>query len=476
MSTSTQRLILFVLYILTSISSAGEEPSTDAAKAALRKAGEFFRTKVASHGGYLWRYSEDLAHREGEGETDADTIWVQPPGTPAVGLAFLAAFEATSDKFYLEAAVDAANALVKGQLRSGGWTDRVYFGAEARKKVAYRVEPEGKRQFNVSTFDDDKTQSALRLLMRVDKALEFKDSKIHEAVEYALNSILKAQFPNGAWAQGYDVPPEAEKFPVKKAQFPEDWRELPRIKNYWEYYTLNDNTMADTVAMLLDAWKIYGDEKYKKSAERAGEFLILAQLPEPQPAWAQQYDVEMRPSWARKFEPPAVSGSESQGVLETLMLLYRETGNAKFLEPIPAALAWMERSKLPDGRLARFYELKTNKPLYFTKTYEVTYSDEDMPTHYGFKVSSKAESLTKEYERVKAQPPEKLAKNLGKPKMSDKLAADAKEIIAALDEQGRWLDTRSMKYVKAPVKRTIECETFVRNVETLAKFLRAKSE
>ena len=52
---------------------------------------------------------------------------------------------------------------------------------------------------------------------------------------------------------------------------------------------------------------------------------------------------------------------------------------------MPPALAYLKKSLLPDGRLARFYELKTNKPLYFTKTYELTYDDSDMPTHYSFK-------------------------------------------------------------------------------------------
>ena len=80
-------------------------------------------------------------------------------------------------------------------------------------------------------------------------------------------------------------------------------------------------------------------------------------------------------------------------------------------------------AQLPDGRLARFYELKTNKPLYFTKTYEVTFSDEDLPTHYGFKVAYRGERLAKEYERVKALPPEQLARPSGRPPLSGALAA-----------------------------------------------------
>ena len=54
----------------------------------------------------------------------------------------------------------------------------------------------------------------------------------------------------------------------------------------------------------------------------------------------------MHPAWARVFEPPSVTGGESQGILRTLMVLYRETGNRKYLEPIPRALAYLKRSVL----------------------------------------------------------------------------------------------------------------------------------
>ena len=39
----------------------------------------------------------------------------------------------------------------------------------------------------------------------------------------------------------------------------------------------------------------------------------------------------MHPIWARKFKPPAVTGGESQDVLETLMKIYRATGDKKYL-------------------------------------------------------------------------------------------------------------------------------------------------
>ena len=107
-------------------------------------------------------------------------------------------------------------------------------------------------------------------------------------------------------------------------------------KEYWDYYTFNDNLHADVIDVLFEAAKLYGDAKYRKAAEKAGDFILLAQMPEPQPGWAQQYDVDMHPAWARKFEPPSITGGESQGVMQTLLRLYRETGDKKYLEPMPA--------------------------------------------------------------------------------------------------------------------------------------------
>ena len=462
---------------LLSPARAGDDDLRDRAAKALRKASEYFRTQVATEGGYLWRYSDDLARREGEGKATATQVWVQPPGTPAVGLAYLNAYEATGDPYYLEAARGTAQALVRGQFRSGGWHYAIEFDPALRKKLAYRVDGGGDKARNVTTLDDNTTQEALRLLMRVDQALKFKDQKVHEAAGYALASLLKAQYPNGAWPQGFDRFPEAEKFQVKKAAFPESWPRAPQQKDYWTFYTLNDNVLADMIDVMLEAARVYGEAKYRQAAEKAGGFLLLAQLPDPQPAWAQQYNADMHPSWARRFEPPAVTGGESQGALRTLMTLYRATGDKKYLEPVPKALEYLRQSRLPDGRLARFYELKTNKPLYFTRDYQLTYKDDDLPTHYAFKVPDRTDAIAKEYERLKQLDPSELKKppRPARSGPSAELTAKAKAVIAALDDKGRWLTDGRLRSQGAddPARRIIECQTFITNVGVLSDYLAA---
>ncbi len=442
------------------------------AAAALRRAAGFFRERVAVEGGYLWRYSEDLARREGEGKTGATTVWVQPPGTPAVGMAFLEAHAATGDRYYLDAALAAARCLVRGQLRSGGWTYRIEFDPAGRKRYAYRTEPppKTKKARNVTTFDDDTTQAALRLLMRVDKALAFKDDAVHEAARFALDAVLKSQYPIGAWPQGYAVFPDPAGYPAKPASYPGAWSRTPDIKAYWNCYTFNDNVLADLIDVCFEAARTYGDPRYRAAAEKAGGFIRLAQMPEPQPAWAQQYDPGMHPCWARKFEPPSVTGGESQGVLRTLLRLHRETGDVKYLEPIPRAIAYLRRSTLPDGRLARFYELKTNRPLYFTRGYVLTHDDGDLPTHYSFKVGNGLDAIARDYERAKAG-----TVAGAKIRPLAELERRARAVAGALDATGRWVEAGRLTYhgKDDPTRRIIDCRTFVRNVGTLSAYLAA---
>jgi PelA/Pel-15E family pectate lyase len=431
----------------------------------LKKATEFYRSKVAVRGGYVYYTSLDLQERWGEGKATADQIWVQPPGTPTVGLAFLRAFESTGDRSYLDAAREAAEALVYGQLDSGGWTNHIDFNPRKGRVGKYRNGKGG--TWNSSSLDDGQTQSALRLLLRADEALEFKHSAIHEAARYGLDALLKAQFPNGAFPQVWTAPVPNK--PVAKASYPDyDWKTENRVKAYWDLYTLNDSLAGSVLETLVEALRVTRDERVRASIEKLGDFLILAQMPDPQPAWAQQYTDEMRPAWARKFEPPAISGWESQDVLETLIRIAALTGKKKYLEPVSKALEYLKRSLLPDGRLARFYELRTNKPLYMDARYQLTYDDADAPSHYGWKQQARLERIERE------------AKGLREERKGD-LEKDVREILKSLDAQGRWVSVYDGEGLVGQPKFAkgfsyLSSAVFSRNVETLSEFLGGKAK
>ena len=474
---------LISLSILCSVvsSNAQAEKSLTEQEAvdALHRAVRFFREHASAGGGYIYQLSSDLVYREGEGVVTPSIAWIQPPGTPSVGMAYLEAYRLTQDELLLDAAVETGMALVRGQLVSGGWDNLIEFDPERRRRYSYRIDGNPERSTR-TTFDDNKSQSALRFLMQLDRELKGKHDSIAEAVQYAQEAFLKAQYPNGAWPQRYYEFPNPTKYPVKPASYPESWSRTFPGNSYGGFYTLNDGAIADVIETMLDAYDLYGDERFLQSALRGGDFFLLAQMPDPQPGWSQQYDVNMHPMWARKFEPAAITGGESQGVMQSLLMLYERTGDNKYLEPIPRALEYYHRSLLPDGRLARFYELKTNKPLYFTRDYKLTYNDDDMPTHYGFKTSSKLDRIARDYEALSRMSAEELKRRRESdtrprsPKLSESLRKQAQTVVDQLDDRGAWVEDGSMRYHdNVDVSRVITSRTFIRNLETLADFVAA---
>ncbi len=440
---------------------------------AMKRAAIAFEEAAGFRGGYVYYVTLD-GRRLGEGEATATEIWVQPPGTPAVGECLLDAFEATSEPTFLEAAVRAGQALVYGQLESGGWRNSIDFDPSGPRVDQYR---NGKgRGKNFSTLDDNITQSALKFLIRLDQAEGGRQAEIREAIEYALPRLLAAQFANGGFPQGWTGPVAPR--PVVKASFPTyDWRSEGRIKEYWNEYTLNDGMALTMTGLLFTAWKAGGHETAREALSRFGDFLLLAQLPDPQPAWAQQYGPDMHPIWARAFEPAAVSGRESEDALLALLRLAEVTGERKYAEPVVAAVKYLESSLLPDGHLARYYEIGTNEPLYMRrngKAYELTHDDSDLPDHYGWKNPSRLELIKNAYRAYIA----------GKPvaELLDAVSVDAATVskwIGEMDAEGRWVtthdgsDTRLVGQPKfAPGERYLSSERFAAHLGAMSAYLK----
>ncbi len=485
--------MLMSLTVLLGTLPAAAQTTPAKARDALHRAVVFMHMHIATQGGYNWVASGDGKLRMGEGWAGMTKAWVQPPGTPSIGQAFLDAYDATGDPAALAAARDAAHALVHGQLQSGGWHYHIDFAESTR--LAYRLSKRGdavdksddgvggwqqwskrRNRYNVSQLDDDTTQAALRFLIRYDQAVKSKDKSVHAALRYGLDALLGTQYANGGWSANFDrfpkSPPNTSHYPPLAASYPNTWSRT--WTNDWTgCYVLNDDIVADAIDTLLAAHRAYDDPRYLAGAQLAGAFLIRAQMPDPQPAWAQQYDRHMHPVWSRKFEPPAICGHESQTAMRALLTLYRATGDKTFLKPVPRAIAYFRKSELPGGKLARFYELKTNRPLYFKRTgnrYDLTYSDDELPDHYGFIQDSRIDAIEAEYKHL-------LARGHDAPQEVGKVSAqDAARIITAMDDRGAWVERGIMRNAEGrkvePESGIILSKTFIRNVERLSRYVK----
>jgi hypothetical protein len=133
--------------------------------------------------------------------------------------------------------------------------------------------------------------------------------------------------------------------------------------------------------------------------------------------------------------------------------LHAATGDEKYLKPLPAAIDWLKRSEIGPRKWARFYELGSNKPLYFTKDYKLVYTDDDLPTHYGFQGEFGIPAAISYRDGSKTTP------------KSPKQPSDTqiRTIIGTLDEKGRWLRNGR-----------IETRVFIENVNTLCDYLQAQ--
>jgi len=471
---ATLALLAVVGFAQPGRADEGELPAR--AREGMRKAGGYWAATVASHGGYVWEYSTDLVtRRRGESrDLPSTTVWVQA-GTPLVAQTFLRAYEVSAEKPFLEAAVAAARCLAWGQLESGGWHYSIEFDLRRNQHRYHHLDAGGAKLRNTTTFDDNNTQSAARFLMDVDRHVD--DPEIDAAIQRALTCFLEAQYKGGNWDGAWPQ------------------RHPPPKRGYGALPTFNDNTMRDCLKTMLQAYRQYGKPEYLASVKRCIEFCLRAQQPDPQGAWAQQYDKDLKPAWARRFEPPSITGGESKGVADLLLDMYVELGDTRCLEAVRRAVAWYKRSRVGGtderGVWARFYEVDTNRPLYFTKTYKLTHSDDDLPVHYAFKSNFGVNSLIRRFEQTETRGRERCLALRDRDKTPAEWAAAARElgpkveeILAEQDELGRWVkavpNTEQVRdkegrvgYVRDKTRMLdmMYTQKFVRNMRVLADYL-----
>jgi hypothetical protein len=130
--------------------------------------------------------------------------------------------------------------------------------------------------------------------------------------------------------------------------------------------------------------------------------------------------------------------------------MYIEFGDERYLNAVGKALDWFKRSRIggteENGIWARFYEVDTNKPLYFTKTYKLVYTDDDLPVHYSFKSNYGVQKWAKRYGEIRKDGRQRFLEQRDHQPTPQEYAATAKagagkteQIIKDMDEQGRWV-------------------------------------
>lgn len=274
------------------------------------------------------------------------------------------------------------------QKDNGGWPKN--YDMFARLTPEQKAAVAAHKSDQNTTFDNGTCYTQIRALAIAYNNLHQESYKM--GAIRGLKYILEAQYPNGGWPQYY-----------------------PLEKNYSRYITFNDGGMTGIVALLADiAGKqpLYNfiDEDLRKKLElsyRKGIDCILnTQIVDngKLTAWCQQYDeVTLQPTWARKFEPASICNGESVGIV--LFLMGIKNPDARIVRSVTAAINWFEASKIyytvvktvkaaemdtpyrvsKSDRVVvtdstappiwtRFYEFKTQRPLFCNRDSKVVYS------------------------------------------------------------------------------------------------------
>lgn len=476
-SAAVPRHIASVLFVALSCGTAlagAPQPTVAEARSAIERAGVYFRDHLGVAGTYVWKYSLDGQRRVGEGGAVPTSVgWVQPPGTPAVGAAFLRIFEVTGDKQWLQSAQLVATALVKTQLESGGWFYKIETDPQKAATWCYRALMVGGKTCNdikdnphrnETVLDDNNTQSVLNFLMWFDQASSGSDPHVRLCIDKALHRLMRVQYPNGAFPVFFKgAAPGADVETAAKASMPASWSHDWQKPDRPPYFIVNDNLPRDMGRLFLNAYRTYHDPAYLKAAEKVGDFLLAAQLPAPQQGWAQGYDRSMQPVWGRKFEPPAVVSRETAGNIDYLIELNEQNKDARLLDAAASAATWLQAARLPDGRWARFYELNTNRPVYIDDRGKVTFEDKNLLQHYGMKTGAEIEPVFARLELARrglTVSNQQLWINAADELSADELSSEVRHLVDSQDAQGRWVEGRF-----------VMGEDFVDGVFALARFI-----
>lgn len=263
------------------------------------------------------------------------------------------------------------------QRSNGGWGKAVpdlssYSIAQTDAQIATALNTKNNTD---TTIDNGHVTTELRYLLEDYKSTNNPNYLV--AAEKAIDFLLTAQYANGGWPQYY-----------------------PDKSLYRHQITYNDDAIVKVMNVMWDISKSKNNlelvnPSYKSKAVTAFnkgiDIILKTQITSPagkKTAWCAQHDeVTLLPALARAYELPSISGSESVGIIRTLMLV--ENPSAEVKQAIKDAVDWFNTAKIvgyatqkvtlagsPDGfdvvvvpaagniMWARFYDLSTGLPFF----------------------------------------------------------------------------------------------------------------
>lgn len=258
-------------------------------------------------------------------------------------------------------------AVLSYQTVLGGWSKRTDMQQPRKPGQLAGSEPG-----YIPTFDNGATSTQLRWLAAYyPQAAAEEQVQIRSALILAVQFVLRAQYPNGGFAQSY-----------------------PLRGSYHDAVTLNDNVMTDLLSLL---WDIANAPEYQwlsadlRAQAQAGfakgvTWLVSAQVSVngQRTVWtAQHHPLTGEPVAARKFEQISLVSSESAAVLQ--LMLDKAPDLPGVLPALCSGIQWLQQHQIRDkawqrddagSRLvekkgaqiwARFYSLPAQQPVFFDR-------------------------------------------------------------------------------------------------------------
>jgi PelA/Pel-15E family pectate lyase len=358
-----------------------------------------------------------LKGKDGWNPKKTDDKWLEKMSPDWKQVSWDEALRQSAAWYQTDEAARIADQLLIYQKDNGGWEKNIDMAAMLTQKQKEELAAK-KSDISETTIDNRSSYTQVEYLAKVITASLLKPTppnnfpKYKEAFNKGLDYVISSQYENGGFPQF---------FPLKKG--------------YYTHITFNDDAMIGVlevfrdIANKADDYKFVDEErrlKAEKAVAKAVPLILKLQVEigGKKTVWVQQYDeFTLKPAWARKFEPPCLTGNESVAIVKFLM---KEKQTPQITAAIEAAIDWFQKNKLEGIRWvrtngenavvkdkdapalwARFYEFETMKPIFIGRDsvikYDVTQIEAERRNGYAWYGSWPRTLLERDYPKWKAK-------------------------------------------------------------------------